>query len=409
MVGFTLVFTMPGYFSTYLYRAVRPNGPLEQLGLGSKRVAQKQVASLQKLRWVLVAATVPAVLFMLQFNLTMIVSGWGWLIAGKRIAMMADAPGCYCDGDVLALPDAANVTDLCQPNALKAAIAIGCFPIICANYLVGMVSAATWFMSLKVAVALAHDDVIEVVNVVTSEALSDETLWTEGVARPTIALATDTMRSLSAGWGTGTAFAFLLPWVIAFTNFLTMVHQIVTKTDYADHARHGLVVFVMACFPLLLARDVAAVSSLCDTLLARINNLRLRWRSSSDAEAVHARTYPLQCTLRELNHGQGLGFVLLGKVMDTRTLNLLFFSLVSFFSTAVPILISMLPDPSAQGGGNGEAGTGVAWCVADEMQAQVVASVFRNGSCGYNQSIDEVLLQAALAQQQQQQQEEDEG
>ena len=101
--------------------------------------------------------------------------------------------------------------------------------------------------------------------------------------------------------------------------------------------------FVAGCMPLLLAKDLAHVSSLCDTLLNRLNSLRLEWTDTATAQEIHQvrpivyvdmhalastchvcglclqRTYPLQITLRGLNNNQGLGFVVWSKVIDKKT------------------------------------------------------------------------------------------
>jgi hypothetical protein len=68
--------------------------------------------------------------------------------------------------------------------------------------------------------------------------------------------------------------------------------------------------------PFVVAADVAAVSSMADLLANNLNCLRLSWESTEEAQAVHARVYPLQHTLNHLNQGQGLGFVCLGNVLD---------------------------------------------------------------------------------------------
>ena len=74
---------------------------------------------------------------------------------------------------------------------------------------------------------------------------------------------------------------------------------------------HGAPCLGMAVAPLLVSTDVAHVSSMCDDLMNAINNLRLEWLSTEDAQVVHQRTYPLQCTLERMNQGQGLGVSLL--------------------------------------------------------------------------------------------------
>eukprot|EP01046_Picozoa_sp_COSAG06_P061869 COSAG06_NODE_13738_length_1224_cov_1.467556_3_plen_133_part_00 len=68
---------------------------------------------------------------------------------------------------------------------------------------------------------------------------------------------------------------------------------------------HAFNLFCCLFVPLLLASDLANVSSLCDALLNTINNLRLRWESVESAQAVHLRVYPLLDTLRNLNNNQG--------------------------------------------------------------------------------------------------------
>lgn len=106
--------------------------------------------------------------------------------------------------------------------------------------------------------------------------------------------------------------------------------------------QNGLSAFFAACGPLLLAKDVAHVSSLCDILLNRINSLRLEWTCTEAAQEIHQvrvshvvgilgfdltprslvdgqRTYPLQFTLHNLNDRQGLGFRVFTKVIDRKT------------------------------------------------------------------------------------------
>ena len=68
------------------------------------------------------------------------------------------------------------------------------------------------------------------------------------------------------------------------------------------------------------------------------------WTSTEDAQEIHHRTYPLLYTLNSMNANQGLGFVMFTKVVDKKTLNVIFISLLSFFSTVVPLFYSLLPN-----------------------------------------------------------------
>jgi hypothetical protein len=95
--------------------------------------------------------------------------------------------------------------------------------------------------------------------------------------------------------------------------------------------RHAFNLFCCLFVPLLLASDLAYVSSLCDALLNTINNLRLRWESVESAQAVHLRVYPLLDTLRNLNNNQGYAACLFARTASCHT-------------TVVSLLIGRLTD-----------------------------------------------------------------
>eukprot|EP01046_Picozoa_sp_COSAG06_P021315 COSAG06_NODE_1597_length_8977_cov_17.069836_3_plen_253_part_00 len=194
------------------------------------------------------------------------------------------------------------------------------------------------------AVVLSLDEVTGVMKTTTKAALLDDETWSTNVAQPTIRLATDTMQDLSRGWGTGTGFTTLLFAIITILNFIGTVHDIRIGEDSGDILRRGTGTIGGAMAPFFLAIDAAHVSSRCDHLLKAINSLRLEWSSTEEAKAVHGRVYPLQVTLNELNHGQGLGFTIFTKVVDKKTLNVLAISIASFFGTVIPLIMAFMPD-----------------------------------------------------------------
>ena len=79
----------------------------------------------------------------------------------------------------------------------------------------GFAAAPAWYLTLKMAVTLSHDDVVEVINKATLASLSDDDAWAKLVAQPALALGKGTMRHLSAGWGTG-VFALGCPVLLLF-------------------------------------------------------------------------------------------------------------------------------------------------------------------------------------------------
>lgn len=194
-----------------------------------------------------------------------------------------------------------------EQNRITQQIFLPTSPMVVVSMLFGYPAAMFWYLSMKVAVLLAKRDVAAVARQTNSEALQDDETFAQRVAQPSIKLATVTMRSLSSGWGSGTAWTALLFATICMLNFIGVVHGIRMGEPSREIFRKTVGCLLGALAPFILALDAAAVSSQCDNLLRSINNLRLDWVSTETAKDVHARTHPLQCTLMELNHGQGLG------------------------------------------------------------------------------------------------------
>ena len=82
----------------------------------------------------------------------------------------------------------------------------------------------------------------------------------------------------------------------------------------------------------------------------------------------------------------GLGFTVFTKVLDRKTLNILMISVGSFFGTALPLIIALMPDSEQK--------LGEAACDLDEHQVASirVAMMTRNRSCSYaNVTLDEII------------------
>ena len=126
----------------------------------------------------------------------------------------------------------------------------------------------------------------------------DESKWVSKVAQPALKLATGSMKHLSSGWGAGTGFTALLCAWASIGNFMGVVHDI-RMGDQEGHVimRRTAGVVGAAMAPFIIAADTAHVSTCCDKLMQSINNLRLEWPSTDDADCIHRRTFPLQCTL----------------------------------------------------------------------------------------------------------------
>jgi hypothetical protein len=101
------------------------------------------------------------------------------------------------------------------------------------------------------------------------------------------------------------------------------------------------------------------------------------------ANASDAKIQILERGLLLTNRGQGLGFVAGGRVLDLRTLQVVFAGVVSLLSTVLPILIAMRP---AIGGDE------VCGVTANEIE--LVRATFTNRSCSYANVTIGSLLEA---------------
>ena len=72
-------------------------------------------------------------------------------------------------------------------------------------------------------------------------------------------------------------------------------------------------------------------------------------------------------------------------MVDKKTINVILVSVLSFFSTAIPLVFAFLPDAVASGGDV---------CALTEVQAEALRGQLRtfNASCSYNVSVGGVSL-----------------
>ena len=270
------IFTLPCLFGMVFYHVLVPGGPLDKLGLGTKRVAlpQRQMVG----RWS--AALLPVAGMSIAgsfFFVPMGVKATWWLFDPEGMLANQDDPVGWK-----------------QRMEVFGYVLIPMAPMSMICYGVCLPSAFLWYLSMKVAVALAEDDVAELVRAATPEAVNDDGVWTRTVAQPAIKLATHTMAELSGGWGMGTGIGAVVCWLAALGNTIELLSKIHNKERAADTLpwelellKSAVGAFVSGCLPLLLAKDLAHVSSLCDTLLNRINSLRLEWTDTATAQEIH--------------------------------------------------------------------------------------------------------------------------
>jgi hypothetical protein len=262
-----------------------------------------------------------------------------------------------------------------------------------------------WLLSLKVAAVLAEDSVIEVVKDVTLECVESDELFYPKVFQPCMDLARSRMPLLSAGWGRGAAFACLIAWAASlskFCRFLNKLHDpyyIADKGQLAPFIRNFVPAVLYAIGPILVIMDLAAVSTMCDKLMDRINLVSTKCTSVEHLNKVHLRTFPMLTCMKELNTGQGLGFCVFTVVVDKKTLNKLALAVLSTFATLVPIILALQPEPrELMDGANKQAAVGSGCVLTPQqlagLQSMVVAVVGPNATsmgCSWNMTVSDIL------------------
>lgn len=233
--------------------------------------------------------------------------------------------------------------------------------------------------------ALARDAISEVQHKLLHTDPRDKQAWDRDVAGPALAL-DKVMKKLSMGWSNGLLGAAGFCWGNAMNAFCRAIN---TEYSFSSDEFRGepegtmragklrMTVF-MTLLPLLLAFDVAKVSSQCDLLMSSINIVRMR-----TGEECNERITWLETSLMRLHHGQGLGFLMAGVVVDKRTLRNAFAAMVGAMSTVITALLALSSTHRRRES-----------CHLSDPQLAAIQSVvssFNASSCAYNVSLDTIM------------------
>eukprot|EP01046_Picozoa_sp_COSAG06_P063745 COSAG06_NODE_14938_length_1113_cov_1.582840_2_plen_168_part_01 len=154
---------------------------------------------------------------------------------------------------------------------------------------------------MRIASCLCRDEVIEVIRKVrTVDPTSDE--WEEGVSQPALGLI-DKMKLLSDGWSGGLVGLSLFIFLYALCFFALGINEPVCNGLEAVggmppgfYRQINLVLTALWTVPpFLIAMDIAATSTWCDTLMNELNDAR-----SNHGPESHLKIQWLETTLRQL-------------------------------------------------------------------------------------------------------------
>ena len=101
----------------------------------------------------------------------------------------------------------------------------------------------------------------------------------------------------------------------------------------------AVAIFGLLSFP--LAADLASTSTHCDYLMDELNEARIK-----AGKDCHLKIHCLETSLKQLNNGQGLGFVMGGTVIDKRFLGILAAQIVAAFGPIITYMLSLAENSS---------------------------------------------------------------
>eukprot|EP01051_Picozoa_sp_SAG22_P017534 SAG22_NODE_2728_length_2275_cov_3.199908_1_plen_392_part_00 len=176
-----------------------------------------------------------------------------------------------------------------------------------------------WWSSMMLGSALVRDATVEVIKHVQKTPPTDTKAWSKEVEGPALELNT-CFKRLSAGWGAGLLGATALLWSFSLARLTDALNTprnigmaLHIGQDDAGSTGSGrgpdsffinalVSMTLIAPLPLFLAHDIASTSSCADQLMDTLNEARMQHGKEHDT----AITW-LERSLRNLNHGQGLG------------------------------------------------------------------------------------------------------
>jgi hypothetical protein len=247
-VGFAICGPLSMFIVEYLRRVLQPTEHLATLGAGRIKISARTASALERARNVL---RVPKLFFM-TFGGVMAVMGIFFFVSTiTHSHLLSTAFSCW--------------------NMVIGTWMGLVFPLI-----------FDWWLTLKVASALAADATVEVVNVAQTVSPKDPE-WLQKVAEPAKSLALGTMDELSHGWGRALAVAYALFWIFAVAVFAVTL-------SWATYVPQGaitfLVVTVTVCMyvPIAMSMDPASVSTSCDDFLTELNAQRCELLNVLDDE-----------------------------------------------------------------------------------------------------------------------------
>ena len=148
---------------------------------------------------------------------------------------------------------------------------------------------------------------------------------------------------------------------------------------------------MLAFGALLIASGPAEVSTQADNLMECLNDVRI----SDFSPETHEKVSIIECAMASSNHGQGVGFCVLGMVIDKRVLKQIGVGLLGRAQVALPFVLAFsvyaAPAGTRDDASTDATGDACSLTLAQQNAIRATAEAVVNGSCSYNVTLDAVM------------------
>eukprot|EP01046_Picozoa_sp_COSAG06_P016829 COSAG06_NODE_1124_length_10620_cov_48.182587_8_plen_455_part_00 len=251
-----------------------------------------------------------------------------------------------------------------------------------------------WWPPMATACCLCRDNITEAIRKVrdtdpANDDSKDPQAWLDNVATPTLALR-EPMDELSGSLGPGVLgassciFFAALAWFANAVNdeFCVGADAMLGLPPGTNHHFWLWFAVLWTVLSLLIVKDAASTSSRCDLLMAELNAAGIK-----HGPKHHSTFEWLECRLKRLNDGQGIGFKLGHTVVNRTFLTVLGAKLLGSLATFYTIIISLGDAPAASASNIGE---DMDACQLNGIQIGTI-QLQLNASCFYNVTLDAIL------------------
>ena len=290
----------------------RNSGPLAQVGVGHIQITSERAKTLQKLRNMehpkSISHSIPGYAIPTVVFVGLAVAGWGAQESRlfNRMSALFFIPGML---------------------------------------LLNLSSGNVFAMSVKSAMTVVAQQVEDVTRAVNVKSAITEEEWERSVSAPARRLVS-VLRTLSEAYGKGV----LLTTCMGCLFFLQLLN-VWSPTTQRNIARAGVpwlgiaIAFCMTSFVSIMIPNFmydnlsgpAEISTMCDRLNEALSTLRVEDPSAETDERVTR----LKRALQGVNNGNGIGFVLLGTVVNKRMLNQIASAVVGVVLFVLPLFITL--------------------------------------------------------------------